>query len=294
MKICNLNGLTLLIISTILVLVNTFLIKKEQAVSLLNNQLSSLILACLFSTTAWCDEINYLVVEDISKPFQITENNESKGGIVSDIIDEIFKDSEHTITSHVLPLKRLYKLVKSGEIKNWIAYDAKVWNALSQWGNFVEEPLFSVNHTYLTCQQNAPIKITSSKDIETRNLAIIKNFDYPELTQLQQTGKLNLTSVEGYQQGIKLAGLNRIDGFVEMELRLRFNIQQEQLNKPCFRFINMSQVIPEYSIYLTIDKNNNTLNNFAEQRIKELKEAGTINSILDRYTQTKLLSSSDN
>lgn len=259
--------------------------------STLSHQTSSLLLACLFSINVWCEEINYLVVEDISEPFQITENNESKGGIVSDIIDEIFKGSQYSITRHVLPLKRLYKLVESGEVTNWIAYDAKVWNALSQWGNFVDEPLFPVNHTYLTCQQDAPVQISSSKDIETHNVAIIKNFDYPELTQLQQAGKLSLTSVDGYQQGINLAGLNRIDGFIEMELRLRFNIQQEQLNKPCFQFIDMSQVIPEYSIYLTIDKNNNVLNSFAKQRIKKLKEAGAIDSILDSYTQTKRLSS---
>lgn len=266
-------------------LASAFSIKKECSVSLLNNQISSFFLICLFSADIWCDEINYLIVEDISEPFQITEQNKSKGGIVSDIIDEAFKDSPHTIIQHILPLKRLHKLVKSGEIKNWMAYDAKAWNSLSPWGAFVDEPLFSVNHTYLTCQENAPRKITSSKDIESRHLAVIKNFVYPELTQLQQTGKLNLKTVDTYLQGINLVGLNRIDGFVEMELRVRFNIQQKQLNKPCFQFINMSQIVPEYSIFLTIDKHNKTINHFAKQRIKELKQAGTIDVILDRYTQ---------
>ncbi len=261
---------------------------------LFSNQILSLFLVCLFSTNALCAEVNYLVIEDISRPFQITENNQSKGGIVSDIIDEVFKDPEYTIIRHVLPLKRLYKLVESGEIKNWIAYDAKAWNSLSQWGNFVDEPLFPVNHAYLTCQKNAPLKISSSKDIETHNLAVIRNFNYPELIQLQKTGKLNLTSVDSYQQGISLAGLNRVDGFVEMELRLRFNLQQEQLNKPCFQFINMSQVISDYAIYLTIDNNNNLLNRFAKQRIKKLKEIGFIDDVLDRYTQRKLVSSTAN
>lgn len=257
--------------------------------NLLTNRTVVCVLACLFSANACSEVVNYLVVEDISKPFQITENNVSKGGIVSDIVDEIFKDSKYTIKRHILPLKRLYKVIESGEMTNWIAYDAKAWNSLSQWGTFIDEPLFPVNHAYLTCQKNGPTKITSTKDIETHNLAIIRNFDYPELNKLEKAGKLSLSPVDDYQQGISLAGLNRVDGFIEMELRLRFSIQQEKLNKPCFQFIDMSKVIPEYSIYLSIDKNNvSGLSEFALQRINKLKKTHSIDDILHRYTKQSL------
>ncbi len=243
------------------------------------------LLGFILSGNTIAEEITYLIVEDISKPFQITDDGISKGGIISDIIDEIFKDSEYTVKHHVLPVKRLYKVVESEEINNWITYDAKAWNSLSRWGDFIDIPLFSVNHTYLTCQKDTHKKITSRKDIEGQNLAVIKDFDYPELNQLKDRGQLHLTPVTNYQQGISLTGLNRVDGFVEMELRLRFTIKQESLGKPCFQFIDMSKIIPVYPIYLTTGKHNKSgINEFAAKRINELKESGTIDAILSRYT----------
>ena len=243
----------------------------------------------LESSQAFSDEINYLIVEDITRPFQVTDKDLSKGGIISDIIDEIFKGSEHTVKHQVLPLKRLYNMIESRAVTNWIAYDAKVWNSLSKWGDFVDEPLFSVNHAYLTCQKNSFKQIHSAEDIKTHTIAVIKDFNYPELAPLQQDKTIQLQPVKSYKQGINLAGLNRVDGFVEMELRLRFNIQQESQGKPCFRFIDMSEIIPEYSIFLSLDKYGQSgLNTFVKKRIKALKKAGVIETILERYTQTEL------
>ena len=243
------------------------------------------LLSLSLSNKAYSDQINYLIVDDIAKPFQITDEHISKGGIISDIIDEIFKDSEHTVKHQVLPLKRLYQLLDSKAVTNWIAYDARVWNSLSKWGNFVDEPLFSVNHTYLTCQKNMTPKIGSADNIKSHNIAIIENFRYPELTLLEESNVIQLHPVKNYRQGIDLASLNRVDGFVEMEMRLRYSIQQEIVSMPCFRFVDMSQIIPEYSIYLSYDKQDkNGVKEFVNMRIKALKKAGIIDSIINFYT----------
>lgn len=249
----------------------------------------SVLILCTYIAQVSGEEVNYLIVEDISMPFQVTHEGESNGGIISDIVDEVFSGSPHTVKYHVLPLNRLYKMVESGELKNWIAYDAKVWNSLNQWGDFVPEPLFSVNHTYLTCREDAPTQINSASEINNQNIAIIKNFDYPELSKLQKDNQLNLTSVDGYSQGINLAALNRVDGFVEMELRIRFNIKRESINNPCLQFVDMSQIIPAYSIYFSTDKSNNTgINEYVNQKIKTLKKTGEINKLMERYTETKI------
>ena len=247
------------------------------------------ILVFLFSITlssaVYCDQITYLIVDDIAKPFQITEEHISKGGIISDIIDAIFKGSEHTVKVQVLPVKRLYKMVETNAVSDWIAYDARVWNSLSEWGDFVEEPLFSVNHAYLTCHQNMSQQINSADHIKSHNIAIIENFKYPELTLLQENKTIKLHPVKNYQQGIHLAGLNRVDGFVEMELRLRYNLQQEVVSKPCLRFVDMSQIIPAYPIYLSYDSQDKKgIKEFVNKRIKALKKAGVIDSILNAYT----------
>ena len=247
-----------------------------------------LLLSLFLSSEAYSDQINYLIVEEIARPFQITGDSISKGGIISDIIDEVFKGSEHTVKHHVLPLKRIYKLLESKEITDWVAYDARAWNSLSKWGDFVEEPLFSVNHAYLTCQQNMTSQIKSAENIKSHNIAIIENFRYPELSLLQENKTIQLHPVKNYQQGINLARLNRVDGFVEMELRLRYNLQQEAVSKPCFRFVDMSQIIPAYPIYLSYDNQSKKgIKEFVNKRIKELKKTGVIDSIVNFYTRVE-------
>ena len=231
------------------------------------------------------EEVHYLIVEDIAEPFQIANNGQSKGGVVSDIVDEIFAGSSYTLIHHSLPLNRLYSVIETGKFKTWIVYDAKVWNSLKRWRQLVDEPLFPVSHTYLTCRQASPMQINSVNDIKQKRIAIIKGFDYPELDELKKKNQLELVSVSNYVQGINLAALSRVDGFVEMDLRVRFTIKTASIDQPCLQFVDMSHIIPDYSIYLSTDKNDTSgINGFASKRLKELKKNGVITEILKRYT----------
>lgn len=249
---------------------------------------TSLLLTMGFSHYASSEEVNYLIVEDKSTPFQITEAGISRGGIITDIIGEIFKDSRYTVKYHVLPLNRLYQMVESKQIKNWVAYDAKNWNSLSQWGEFVAEPLFSVNHTYLTCHESHNFKITTAKDISQKKIAVIQDFMHPELKHLEDNQQLSLVSVDNYAQGIHLAALNRVDGFVEMDIRLRFNLSGVAANTPCLQFVDISEIIPAYSIYLSTDKHSTTdLNTFVNDKIKELKKSKQIRKVINKYNKIK-------
>lgn len=246
-------------------------------------KLSALILFSL-SSTAFSEEVNYLIVEGLSEPFQLTQDGKSKGGIISDIVDKVFENSPYTVKHHSFPVNRLYKMIESGEITNWIAYDAKVWNSLSEWGDFVDEPLFPVTHTYLTCNPSAPEQIDSANDINNHYIAVLKNFNYPELDELRGKEQLNLIPVSDYNQGINLTMLNRVDAFVEMDLRVRFKLKTTSIDKPCLQFVDISHIIPAYSIYLSTDKNNKSgVNEYAAKRIKELKQSGAIQKTLSRY-----------
>lgn len=250
----------------------------------INTLLSALVLfslSCLVNS----EEINYLIVEDIAEPFQIANDGQSKGGIVSEIVDEIFAGSSYTVKHRALPLNRLYTVIESKDLKNWIIYDAKVWNVLKQWRQLVDEPLFPVSHSYLTCRNTPSTQINSVNDIKQQRIAVIKGFDYPELSELSKKSQLELISVSNYVQGINLAALSRVDGFVEMDLRMRFTIKTASINHPCLQFVDMSPIIPAYSIYLSTDKNDASgVNGFAKKRIKELKKSGFITEVLKRYT----------
>ncbi len=228
-------------------------------------------------------QIDYLVVENLAQPFQINDRHISNGGIISDIVDLIFADSHYDVVHKVFPVKRITRMVETKKVKNWITYDAKVWNAMSEWGNFVEEPLFSVNHTYLTCYHQ-PEQINNGKDLKGMDINILEGFDYPELNALKQKELIKLFPVRSYLRAFNLVELKRISAFVEMEFRIRFHLLRNQINSGCFRFVDMSKIIPAYNIFLTIDKNSDKkLKNFVESRLRELKKAGELERIYNHY-----------
>ncbi len=248
-----------------------------------NNLAFLLTLSAALSPLSWAQTLNYLVVDELSRPFQVTEKSESKGGIVSDIVNEIFQQSPYQINTKVLPIKRLYKQLADHADGLWIAYDAKVWNSLIKWGNFIEEPLFSVSHSFMTCM-NTPQKITSNADINGMRVAVLKNFDYPEMEALAKQNRITLEPVSGYGPGINLSKLKRVSGFVEMDIRLRYNVRALNDEANCLRYINMDKIIAPYDIYLSVAKSAPPeLSKFIKQRIQEMKAKGEIKAILKRY-----------
>lgn len=247
--------------------------------------LRKLLITCIITLTApvSAESLHYFIVDSVSRPFQITEDNQSKGGIVSDIISEVFANSEYQVEHDILPLKRIYLQMAEHKYKNWIAYDSPAWNSLAENGEMIQEPLFEVTHSYLTCHPQ-PELIQSAEDIANKSIAIIKNFDYPQLSPLAEEGKLNLIPVEGYKTGLQLVKANHVDAFVEMTLRLKYNQAKEHIAAPCMRYVDFSALIPAYTINLSLSKTSSPeLKKFVNDRVLSLKRSGRINEIVNSY-----------
>lgn len=252
-----------------------------------------LILASLHQVTmANTEKVHYLVVSELSVPFQVTHGNVSTNGIVSDIITEAFRNSGYDVSPLVASTKRIKKLIAEHQVHGWIAYDAKVWNSTLPEGEFIEVPLFEVRHSYLTCDINQA-EIGSPNAIRDKQIALLSTFDYPELEALTEEFNLVFNPVKSYEQGFTLTSHGRTDGFVEMDIRLRYNLaarREPGKNAPqCFRFLDMGAIIPPYSIYLTVDKDmDESLKTMLGRRLSALKQNGQIQRIVERYTSAYL------
>jgi polar amino acid transport system substrate-binding protein len=228
-------------------------------------------------------QLNYLVVDSIASPFQITQAGISKGGIITDIVNELFQDSSYQLNTKVFPIKRIYKTLEVGMKEIWIAYDAKPWKSLSYWGNFIHIPLFSIKHSLLTCSDSLK-RIDSADSLEASTLAVLKNFRYPELKTLQKQHRLALYPVSDYVSGFHMVQLKRLSGFVEMDVRLRYNLANFKPKAPCFRFLNMDKIIAPYDIYLSVSKSASTkLKTFIKTGLLSLQNNGKIKAIIHRY-----------
>lgn len=229
--------------------------------------------------------VNYLVVEDKSRPFQIVEAGESRGGIVSDMVDAIFASSDYEVEHLVYPVNRLRQVVAEEQVDHWVAYEAVQWQTFGHHGWLIDEPLFNTHHVMLTCRADLPERISSIDDIRGLKVLTLRHFDYESLDLAAADGRIRQIPVDRYEAGIKLVSLGRADGFVEMESRLDFHVQaNRELSSSCLRWLDFSPVIPDYSIYLSIDIDwPPAFRDFVKQRIRHLRASGELERILGRY-----------
>ncbi len=69
------------------------------------------------SSYAMASEVNYYVIADQARPFQIEQQGEQHSGIVTDIVSAIFAESDYEVKYHTYPFKRMISVLEAGEKK---------------------------------------------------------------------------------------------------------------------------------------------------------------------------------
>lgn len=240
-------------------------------------------------SSAGLGAVNYLVVEEKVRPFQIVHDGRSEGGIVSDIVEEIFRDSGITVHPVVFPVNRLRLSVRDGSVKNWIAYDSPVWNSYGAHGEMVEQPLFMTRHVLLTCNTRIQSPVTAIEELSGYSLATLSHMDYLEVDRAAEEGLIRLVPVDRFQAGLTQVSLGRVDGFIEMVSRLRYHLRQFDGDKRCMREVDISAIIPEYPVHLSLDEQlPGEIKALVRRRLKEMADSGQLETILRRYVPTEL------
>lgn len=243
-------------------------------------------LSVLFGGPAFALEtVNYLIVSEVAKPFQIEANDVSNHGVVTDIVEEIFSGSDFKLTHMVFPITRLHHEVAKKMVTNWVSYDAKAWQSFGAHGELIDIPLFEVTHALLTCDERINL-IEGDSDLTRLKIATLADFQYLRLDALAKEGKVLLVPVNGYESGILMSQHKRVHGFVEMEIRLNYNVAELGLESDCLRYVDFGKIIPPYSIYLTVDREmSDNTKQFIRQRLMQMKQSGVLDRIYSHWIQ---------
>ena len=254
--------------------------------------LTALVLITLCPHTfAHHHEINYLIVDKLSAPFQLVNNMTSKGGIVTRIVEKAVARTDKQL-KHIVSSPSRNKRLKKNLKTPWITYSAKVWQPDLSNARFVDVPLFDVRHSAVSCSPRLT-KVSEAQDLIGRKLAILKKFDYPELEPLATEGALNLVPVNNYEQGFMLTKHGRVDGFVEMTMRLQYHMGQMQASSQdpsseCYRTIDLSPIIKPFPIYLLVSKKLDD-DNFKRlsATVRKMKQSGEIAQLIESHMNQK-------
>lgn len=237
----------------------------------------------LNTSLANANKVDYYVIADQARPFQIETKGTDHSGIVTDIVKEVFKDSEHKLNYHTYPFNRMISILSSQDKGNWITYGSPNWGKV-QSENLSDEPIYTVRYNLLFSSKK-PIDYTNASDLNGKVVVLLMGFDYPELQPYFASGKVQEMRVKNYQSAFRV--VDRHPGemvFVEMGSRITYNQNQLNLDKQLYGQHTFSDVIPDYSVYLAMSPNmDKEIQDYINQRLKVLKKQGKIEEIIKKY-----------
>ncbi|WEM45331.1 transporter substrate-binding domain-containing protein (plasmid) [Photobacterium sp. DA100] len=239
----------------------------------------------LYAVTSYAEHaetVNYYVIAKQAEPFQIEDGNNHRG-IVTDIVKTIFEESPYEIEYHTYPFNRMITLLEAGGESNWITYGSPSWGGV-QAENLSDSPIYNVHHVLLS-SNSTPFNFNTMQDLEDKVVVLLHGFDYPQLEPYIEKGDIEELRVKDYSAAFRV--IDKLPGdtaFVEMESRIKYNLNKQNKNKDKFNMASFNSVIPDYPIYLAFDpKMDPELQKFINQRLSNLKSAGKIDSIVNKY-----------
>ncbi|MGY0615114.1 substrate-binding periplasmic protein [Vibrio sp. FJH11] len=243
-------------------------------------------LACSFmvlSAFASAEEVDYYVIAEQARPFQIEQNGQKHSGIVTDIVSAIFVNSDYHLNYHTYPFNRMISLLEASETPNWITFGSPNWGRV-QSENLSTLPIYTVKHV-LVSSNKAPFMFNNIQDIRGRSIVLLLGFDYPDLMPYFENGTVNEMRVKDYDAAYRVVQRTPKDtAFVEMESRVLYNLKRLDLPLEEYQIQPFSSIIPDYSIYLAFSSEMNPqLQSFINKRLSELKTSGEIDKIINKY-----------
>ncbi|MGF1727587.1 substrate-binding periplasmic protein [Photobacterium nomapromontoriensis] len=244
--------------------------------------LSASVLLSFSSYGTAIEPVNYYVITEQAAPFQI-ENNNLHQGIISDIVTAVFQDSHYQIRYHSYPFNRMITLLEAGGEPNWITYGSPQWGGV-QANNLSEDSVYNVKHV-LVSSSKQPFTFKSISDLEDKVVVLLHGFDYPQLVPFIEKGHIEELRVKDYGAAFRVINKLPADtAFIEMESRVKYNLDRQHKNRNDFSIQSFDAIIPSYPIHLAFDPNmDDDLQHFINKRIVELKSSGDIDKIIDKY-----------
>lgn len=250
-------------------------------------KLNALFTTLLTVNTSWvsAESVDYYVIAEQAKPFQIENQGESHSGIITDIVNEVFKGSKYQLNYQTYPFNRMISLLESNQEDNWITYGSPKWGK-AQSENLSDDPIYIVKHRLLSSSKK-PLIYRKMSELNGKVVVLLLGFDYPELQPYLTKGDIEEMRVKNYQSAFRV--INRHPGdlvFVEMKSRISYNLEQLNIDKTWYEEHDFSNVIPDYPIHLAFSPNmDEALQAYINQRIKTLKKDGVIDEIVNKYIQ---------
>ena len=232
-----------------------------------------------FATSA--ETLDYYVVEALTEPFQISDANAKQKGFITDVVEALTEELDIELVTHVAPSPRIELLLEDENKNNWIAYDSPAWNSIPR-GIQLTTPLLKVTHSAVHCGHRHSFE----GHMQGHSFAVLKHFRYPGLSRLAKEGSIELVPVKNYEQGFNLVDLKRVDGFIEMDTRLKYKLASTSPSPRCREISSVGDVEPAYDLVLVVSQEMATQKRAQHnEALQRLAKNGLLEELLTKYTK---------
>jgi hypothetical protein len=144
-----------------------------------------MLMLCVGTATAAERTLTYLILADTVSPLMITTADDPMaGGVVTDVVEQIFADTNYAVRPFVVPWQRMTEEMAEGD--DWITYGHRTRCKIERGCARSEEPILQFAHVVVTLVDSS-LAVRNHEDLFGRNLLLVDNFHYPGLDRYLET-----------------------------------------------------------------------------------------------------------
>jgi hypothetical protein len=233
--------------------------------------------------------VSYFVLAQTVEPLMIVRDGDPMaGGLFTDILKEVFENSEYVIEPTVMPWQRMKEEFRNSD--NWVTYGFREGFEDDIPFELASIPIFPFNHVAATLT-DSNISVMKAEDLFGRTVILVENFHYPGLDNYltnptDGTGSGQIQSVRAFdiKGTLQMLKHRRGDAVFDWGLRLIHNLPEANMKRDEIRFQDASGIIPTRDMYFAYSPNwPDSFKKFVHNRLKSLKADGTLDAILQKY-----------
>jgi ABC-type amino acid transport substrate-binding protein len=241
------------------------------------------------SVNADKQQVEYFILAQTSEPIMIVRDGDPMaGGIFTDIVKQVFNNSDYIIIPRVMPWQRMREELKRS--KNWVAhgfpsgFESDIPYQLS------EIPIFPFKHVAMTLV-NGNFPISKTSDLFGKTVILVENFHYTGLDKylsnpVAGTGSGDIDSVRAFSPTGTLEMLRhkRGDVVIGWRERLLYHLQASGLSLNDVNFQDASRIVPIVHMHFAFSPNwSETFKQHVNSRLKTMQADGSLARIFAKY-----------
>lgn len=233
--------------------------------------------------------IKYFILTGTMEPLMIMEPGDPMaGGMFTEIVKEVFEDSDYTLEPVVMPWQRMTDELKRRD--DWIMHGVPAFFEPDIPYRLSEVPVFPFNHIAISLR-NSDIRINDVDDLFGRTVILVENYHYPGLDPyldhpLVGSGSGQIRSVRAFKpEGtLKMLKHHRGDIVIGFQPRLLHHLEASGLQFGDVEFHDASNIVPTQQMHVAYSPGlPPEFSEFLNARLAELQTDGTLARIREEY-----------